>query len=74
MIDLLGHIGYVFLILGQWLLTKKSAAGWLVRLGGQAIWIVLGILLGLTSCVIWGIVFVVLDIQGYKEWKRDGEA
>lgn len=70
MIDLLGHVFYLCLFLGMYLLAKKKKVGWFFRFVGELGWTSLGLALGLSSIVIWGIIFMVIDAFGYYHWRK----
>lgn len=70
MIDFTGHIGYLFILVGMVLISKKNIYGWLFRFVGETIWMVLGFYLELSSVVFWGMIFMVIDIYGFKKWKN----
>ena len=72
MLDALGHLGYVFLFLGIGLLAVKERSGFIFRLIGEGIWIVVGFALGMSSIVVWGFVFCAIDVWGYRKWKESG--
>lgn len=63
--DLAGHVGYIFIALGLWQLTKKKQIGWLYRFIGETIWVILGFVLNLTSIWAWGIIFMLIDLKGF---------
>lgn len=69
-IDLLGHLGYVLLFFGQLGVARKNSLGWLGRLGGELVWLVIGIYLGLSSIILWGSIFLMVDLYG---WYRSGK-
>jgi len=69
-LDAIGHVGYILLLIGTLLVTRRQAAGWLFRLAGESIWVVLGIKLGLTSVVTWGLVFIILELRGWWAWRK----
>lgn len=69
-IDVLGHIGYVFITIGILLLTRKNIWGWLFRWMGEFIWLIIGILLDMSSIWSWGLIFLGLDIYGFYSWKK----
>ena len=73
MVDIIGHIGYAFLMAGQILLTAKSAWGWALRFIGELTWISIGFYLGMTSIWSWGIVFAAIDVRGFFKWKKEKE-
>ena len=68
--NIAGHIGYLFCILGMILIAKKYRIGWLLRIIGQLIWIVVGLTLGLNSIYIWGSIFLLIDFLGFRAWKK----
>lgn len=69
--DVLGHVFYACLFLGQFLLTRKSTWGWACRFVGDLGWAVLGFTLGLTCIWSWGILFLLNDIKGYLTWTHE---
>jgi hypothetical protein len=69
--DMLGHVGYAFLFLGMILLARQHMLGWLFRLSGEAIWVVIGIGLSLTSVWFWGSIFMCIDAYGYWKWRKN---
>lgn len=76
MIDILGHIAYLFVMTGTFLLHPKFdrvTLGWTLRGVGDAGWVGLGISMGMTSIWIWGSVFVAIDLAGYTSAKLQGE-
>lgn len=75
-LDLFGHVGYVFILYGLWLLTQGRKFGWGMRFVGEAIWVILGFALGMSSIWMWGLVFMSMDIVGYYRWstkENDGD-
>lgn len=68
--DMLGHVGYFFLVFGTVLLGHRHASGWLVRLAGSLVFIALGFLMGMSSMVVWSIAFAVIEVRGFVHWKR----
>ena len=70
MIDLCGHVGYILLLVGTYLVSKNHAAGWAMRGVGSAIWLCVGAVMGMSSIWIWGSFFLVLDVVGFRRWKR----
>jgi len=69
--DLLGHLGYVVLIVGLILIGRKHPTGWLVRIVGELIWVALGISMGMTSIWIWGLIFTAISYHHWRNWKCD---
>jgi hypothetical protein len=74
MIDLVGHIGYISILIGMILLSKKNKAGWIFRFAGETIWSVLGLILGLTSIWVWGSVFMAIDVFAFLKWSANEQA
>ena len=70
-IDLFGHLGYILLLLGMILIRNKSKWGWILRLAGESIWIVLGIIMGISSIWFWSAIFAIIDGMGYFKWDRE---
>lgn len=68
MVDLIGHVGYILLVTGTALVASKRRYGWIFRIFGEAIWVALGVVLGLTSVWFWGTVFLMIDFSGYIKW------
>lgn len=73
-VDLLGHVFYATLFVGQVLLTRRNVAGWALRLIGDAGWIVLGLYLGLSCVWAWGALFLAMDIRGLLAWGKSEPA
>lgn len=65
--DLLGHAAYLSLFGGQFLIAHGKRAGWLFRLGGEALWLGIGAHLGLSSIVIWSALFMALELYGWRK-------
>lgn len=70
-LDIAGHFGYAFIALGVYLLAQKSAWGFACRFIGEVIWLVVGVLLGMSSIWTWGILFLFIDGYGFIKWRRD---
>jgi len=64
MLDLLGHLGYFCLALGLWKIAKDDSSGWAFRLLGEGVWVTISFQLGLWSGVLWGALFMVVDVFG----------
>jgi hypothetical protein len=69
-IDAFGHIAYSLIGAGMVMLARNNPVGWLVRLAGEFIWVVLGFFLGLSSVWLWGIVFMAIDTVGFYKWRK----
>jgi hypothetical protein len=68
MIDTLGHIFYAILLAGMVCLAAGWRIGWWFRIIGELGWVGLGLALGLSSIVIWGLIFVAIDLYGNYKW------
>ena len=71
--DFFGHWGYAFIALGMLYLSFNDRVGWLFRFFGEALWVVVGFWTGMTSIWMWGLLFLVLDWNGYRSWKKQDE-
>ena len=69
-LDVLGHIGYLFLAFGMYLLARKNMFGWACRGVGETIWLFIGIEMQMSSMWVWGFVFLALEIHGFLSWKK----
>ena len=68
-LDLVGHIGFVFLLLGKVLVINKHRWGFCAWAVGAGVWLVLGLHLGLTSLVVWNGVYIVMYAYGFYKWR-----
>lgn len=71
MIDLFGHFAYAAVFLGMILLSRQSNAGWLVKAAGDGGWVAIGLVLGMSSIIVWGTFFVLLDLVGWAKWRKN---
>jgi len=69
--DIAGHIAYVFIMLGIYLVGRGKRIGMLSQLLGCMIWVGAGIALELSSAIVWNIVIGLVCIHSYRNWKRD---
>ena len=67
-IDACGHVAYLFLAVGMLLISQKNKWGWICRLSGEAAWVGIGIVMGMTSIWMWGLLFMCIDINGFYDW------
>lgn len=70
MIDLLGHVAYLFLMTGTYLVGRNNGIGWGVRAVGDVVWMGLGVAMGLSSIWLWSGVFLMIDISAWSKWRR----
>ena len=73
MLDLFGHVAYALLFGGMFLVTKKLRAGWAIKGAGDVIWVAIGWQLGMTSIVMWGVGFVMMDALGWWRWRKNAD-
>lgn len=71
--DFFGHVFYAFLAIGTWFLGKRDINGWRLRMFGNVGWIVLGVMMGMSSIWIWEIIFLILAYKAYLEWKEQAK-
>jgi hypothetical protein len=69
-LDIIGHVGYLFVFGGTVALARKRKIGWIMRIIGAAIWLSLGIVMGMSSLWFWESAFIVADIYGFSRWKQ----
>jgi hypothetical protein len=62
--NVLGHIGYLFVVAGMLLLASEISLGWAPRLVGEVLWIIVGLRMRMNSISAWGALFVLIDIYG----------
>jgi hypothetical protein len=74
MLDFFGHLGYASIMVGMFLLARRNAYGWVARLLGDAGWVALGFALGMSSIILWGLVFIAVDISGWRKWRETERA
>jgi hypothetical protein len=67
-LDFLGHIAYFLIFVGVFLLTREMQAGWVFRFLGDVGWVLIGFKLRMSSIVLWGSGFAILDVLGYLNW------
>lgn len=72
-VDFFGHFFYASLFLGMLLLSAKDFRGWAFRFAGEVGWIGIGLVMGMSSIVVWGLAFMVVDVLGYLQWKAEHE-
>ena len=70
-VDLIGHVFYALIFLGDHLLGKRSVWGWICKVIGNFGWLFIGLYLELSSLWFWAAVFMGLQIYHYSEWRKD---
>ncbi len=71
MTDLVGHVFYLFLVIGLIMVGRGVSAGWALRLIGSAGWAVIGFVIGMSSIWLWSLVFVGVDLYNWNKWRND---
>lgn len=65
--DIAGHVAYVFIMLGIWLVGRGDPKGFLAQLAGCVIWVGAGIALELSSVIIWNIIIGITCLLSYRK-------
>lgn len=68
LVDFAGHVSYVFLACGAYLLGRKNKWGWLCHIIGGLGWLIIGFIMEMSSLWTWGFVFLFIDIKGFRNW------
>lgn len=69
-IDLVGHVAYVLSIYGTVLIGRGSRSGWGFRIACDVLWIGLGVVIGLSSIIVWSVVFAAADVYCLRRKAR----
>ena len=69
-LDIAGHLSYILLAVGMFRLAIRQRDGWWFRFLGEAGWVVLGVEMQMTSIWVWGLFFMLLDINGFVNWRE----
>ncbi len=72
MIDAFGHVFYAIIMIGMFQIGRDRALGWALRFAGDTGWCVLGVMMGMTSIWIWGILFLTIDVIGWRRCRSRG--
>lgn len=73
-IDLIGHIFYAFIFIGNKGLASQKLHGWVFRFIGEFGWVGIGLALDLSSIWFWGIIFSLTDLYGFYNWRKNEKA
>jgi nicotinamide riboside transporter PnuC len=71
MIDFIGHISYLFLTIGIYLLSKHNKLGWIFSSVCQLGWIFIGFWINMTSLWTWAMLFLLMNLYGYFKWSEN---
>lgn len=63
--DILGHLAYISLVLGTYLLATGNPWGWPFRLAGSLGWAFIGWRCNMSSVYTWSTVFSIVDGIGW---------
>lgn len=66
-----GHLGYLFIALGMYLLAKKNILGWISRFIGGLTWLAVGWAIEMNSIWGWGSLFLFIEIYGFASWQKE---
>lgn len=69
--DLIGWIGNIGFIIGMLLIARKRSEGFYLACIGNVSYLVVGILLKLSSAIILSAVLGILNIYGIIRWRKD---
>ncbi len=70
-LDILCHFSYALILIGTYMIALKKISGWILDIIGEGILIGAGIVYGMSSLVVWGFIFALINIYGYRTWKRN---
>lgn len=70
-LDILCHVAYALILTGTYMVAQKKTRGWLLEIIGESILIGAGIIYGMSSLIVWGFIFALVNIYGYRTWKRN---
>lgn len=67
-LDKFGHLGYILIFGGQFLLAEKLKWGWCARFLGELIWLFIGVKMKMSSIWLWGAVGLLFETYGFIRW------
>jgi len=73
-IDLIGWFGNVGYIIGLPLIAKKRIGGFYFCIFGNVCYLIISILLKLTSSSTMGVVMIILNTHAIIQWKKKNES
>ncbi len=68
--DVLGHIAFVFLLLGKFLVIHKYRWGFLSWAVGAGMWAYIGYNIGMGSLVVWNGIYIAMYLYGFYYWGK----
>lgn len=69
-IDVIAYVFYTIIFAGTLMLASKRRFGWVLRVIGDLGWAYIGYEIGLTSALVFGIIFAGNDALGWWRWRR----
>ena len=69
--DILGHVAYALLVVGNWMIGNKQIWGFSFYLVANLMWLGIGWKIGMTSIWLWEIVFLGLAIRNIWKWRQN---
>lgn len=69
--DFLGHVGYILIAAGMLAIGHGRPYGWVLRIVGELTWLLVGMMVGMSSIWFWGTIFIVLDLCMYYKWRKE---
>lgn len=67
--DLVGWAALVPIAVGTWAVGGGHRWGWMARAVGDALWVVVGLMSGLSSIVVAEAAFLAIDLRGWWKWR-----
>ena len=67
--DLTLHVAFAIAFLGRWLLGNGKRVGWLFSVASELVGITVGVWTGMTALIVWGVVFLIAEVRGYRKWE-----
>jgi len=72
--DVLGHVFYALLVVGNWLIGNKKIWGFAFYFVANLGWLWIGWEIGMTSIWFWEIIFVALAARNFWKWRQDAQS
>jgi len=69
--DIAGHVAYIFILSGIYLIGRRKKIGLLSQAVGCVIWVGAGIALELSSVILWNVVIGLVSLHAYYKWKNE---
>lgn len=69
-IEVVGFFAFGLNVWGNWLMTKKNARGWWIRIACNLVQLIYAVLIWSPSFAVSALVFMGINIRGIVEWRR----